>query len=214
MHPAAAFGWDDAAALAFAAEVAFAHIFVLTPYGPRVAHAPLLIANGRARFHLSNSNALTPHLGSGHATASVAAHDHYVSPNWYAAADQVPTWNYVAVELAGPVRRLDAGELVALLDASAATFEPRVGEGWTRAKMTPARFDAMCGGITGFELTIETLRATRKLSQNKGDADVAGVTSALEKLGRDDVAAVVRATRLGGLSGASPVASPGAQQRR
>ena len=72
MHPAAAFGWDDAAALAFAAEVAFAHIFVLTPYGPRVPHAPLLIANGRARFHLSHSNAPPPHLGRAHATARVA----------------------------------------------------------------------------------------------------------------------------------------------
>ena len=61
--------------------------------------------------------------------------------------------------------------------------------------MTPARFDAMCGGITGFELTIQTLRATRKLSQNKADADVAGVVSALENLGRDDVATVVRAAR-------------------
>ena len=195
MHPAAAFGWDDAAALAFAAEIAFAHIFALTPEGPRVAHAPLLVTDGCVRFHLSNANALTPHLGGNQATASLAAHDHYVSPNWYAAADQVPTWNDVAVELAGLVRQLSADELVALRDASAATFEPRVGEAWTRAKMAPARFAAMCGGITGFEMTIQTLRATRKLSQNKPDADVAGVESALEALGRDDVAAVVRATR-------------------
>jgi len=195
LHPAAAFGWDDAAALAFAAEIAFAHIFALTPDGPRVAHAPLLVGNGVARFHLSNGNALTPHLGGGHATASVAAHDHYVSPDWHVGADQVPTWNYVAVELSGPVRRLDDAELVALLDASAATFEPRVREGWTRAKMSPARFEAMCRGITGFEMTIETLRATRKLSQNKTDADVAGVVAALEGRGRGDTAAAVRATR-------------------
>jgi transcriptional regulator len=192
MHPAAAFGWDDAAALAFAADVAFAHIFALAPDGPRVAHAPLLVGEGKLRFHLSNANALTPHLGGQVATASLAAHDHYVSPNWYVAADQVPTWNYVAVELAGPVRRLDADELVALLDASAATFEPRVGQGWTRAKMAPARFDAMCGGITGFEMTIQTLRATRKLSQNKPDADVAGLVAALDALGKSDSADAIR----------------------
>jgi transcriptional regulator len=195
MHPAAAFAWDDAAALAFAAEVAFAHLFAQTPDGPRIAHAPVLIVDGLLRFHLSNSNALTPHLDGQVVAASLAAHDHYVSPNWYAGADQVPTWNYVAVEIAGPVRRMSSDALVALLDASAATFEPRVAQDWTRAKMTPARFAAMCGGITGFEMTIASVRATRKLSQNKSAADIAGVAAALDALGKADAVAAMRAAR-------------------
>lgn len=195
MHPAPAFACSDAEALAFAAETAFAHIFALTPDGPRVAHAPVLVGDGVLRFHLSNGNALTPHLGGQLATASIAGLDHYVSPNWYAGAGQVPTWNYVAVEIAGPVRRLDGDALVALLDASAATFEPRVGQNWTRAKMDPARFAAMCAAISGFELGIESVRATRKLSQNKSGGDVAGVITALEARKRRAEAAAVRACR-------------------
>ena len=190
MHPSPHFRWEDrAAALAFVAEVSFAHVFVQTPDGPRVAHVPVLVEGEVLRFHLANANALTPHLDGAVALASVAGPNGYVSPNWYASQGRVPTWNYVAVECEGPVRALSPDELVALLDASAATHEPRVRENWTRAKMDPARFedwtrmkmdavkfDKMCRAITGFEL-LATRRFVqlRKLSQDSSPSDRVGV---------------------------------------
>ena len=195
MHPSPKFRWEDrAAALAFVAEVSFAHVFVQTPDGPRVAHVPVLVEGEALRFHLANANALTPHLGGAVALASIAGPNGYVSPNWYASRGRVPTWNYVAVECEGPVRVLSRDELVALLDASAATHEPRVRENWTRAKMDPARFDAMCGAITGFELSVTTIRATRKLSQDSNAADAAGVIVGLTASG-SAVAALIPADR-------------------
>ena len=64
MHPNAAFRFPESApALAFVAQVGFAHLFGMTPAGPRVAHVPLLVMpSGALRFHLANSNALAPHL--------------------------------------------------------------------------------------------------------------------------------------------------------
>lgn len=184
MHPNRAFAWEERdALLAFIAQVSFAHVFAQTPEGPMVAHVPLLVTEaGTLRFHLSRGNRLTPHLAGLTALASIGGPDAYVSPDWYAnAADQVPTWNYLAVEAAGPVRALDGEELVALLDAVSAAHEARIAgkRPWTRAKMTPGRFEAMCKAIAGFELTPETLRGTRKLSQNKRDEDRAGVAAAL-----------------------------------
>ena len=197
MHPAPAFRWDDrAAALEFVRATAFAHLFAATPAGPRVAHPIVMVAGDALRFHLSNGNALTPHLAGQRGLASIGRRGAYVSPNWYVAgANSVPTWNYLAVEIEGRVRRLDADELAALLEASAAEFEPRVGEDWRPAKMDPARLAAMSNAITGFELTIETLRATRKLSQNKGDEDVRGVVAGMEASGGAGVAALIRQDR-------------------
>ncbi|WP_419814940.1 FMN-binding negative transcriptional regulator [Glacieibacterium sp.] len=197
MHPSPAFAWDDrAAALAFVAEVSFAHVFLQTPLGPRVAHVPVLVAGETLRFHLANSNALTSALNGATALASVGGPGHYVSPNWYAdERGQVPTWNYLAVECEGPVRRMSDGKLVDLLDATTTVHEARVGEDWTRAKMDPRRFAAMCGAITGFELSATVIRATRKLSQNKGEVDVRGVVAGLQASGQADAAAVLVADR-------------------
>lgn len=177
MHPSPLYRWDDDSALAFVAEMAFAHVFLQTPDGPRVAHVPLLLEGRKLRFHLANANALTPHLDGMTALASVAGPNAYVSPNWYVKRTRVPTWLYVAVECEGPVRALAPEELVDLLDASAATYETRAAQDWTRAKMDPAKFAAMCRAITGFELTVTTIRATRKLSQDSDAADAAGVVA-------------------------------------
>ncbi len=98
--------------------------------------------------------------------------DAYISPDWYGTDDQVPTWNYLAVEAEGPLRPLDETELVALLDDLSAAHEARLAPKppWTRAKMTPGRFEGMLKAIVGYELAIEDLRGTRKLGQNKDEA--------------------------------------------
>lgn len=196
MHPAPQFRWEDrAAALAFVADVSFAHLFLQTPDGPRVAHVPVLVEGERLRFHLANGNALTRHLGGAVALASVAGPNAYISPNWYANRKRVPTWNYVAVECEGPVRALSPDELVALLDVSAGTHEGRVGENWTRAKMDPGRFEAMCRAITGFELHVQVIRATRKLSQDADAADLAGAVAGVAATGDPAAAALMQAGR-------------------
>jgi transcriptional regulator len=198
MHPNAAFRFKpDDPALAFVAAHGFAHLFGMTPDGPRVAHAPLLVTPaGTICFHLANMNALVPHLDGQPVLASVGGPGSYISPNWYAdPAVHVPTWNYRTVEIEGSVRAMSFEELGDLLDLSAATFEPRVGENWTMAKMERARAEAMMRAITGFEMTPETIRSTDKASQNRREEDARGVVAALEKIGDIPGAAAIRRTR-------------------
>ena len=196
MHPNAAFRSDDDP-LAFVAAYGFAHIFGQTPDGPRVAHAPVLVsAHGTIMFHLARGNALAEHLYGRIALISVGGPGHYVSPNWYAQpANNVPTWNYQAVEIEGPVRAMDMAELEVLLHLASATFEPRVGEDWTMHKMQRPRAEAMMRAITGYELIPAAIRTTHKASQNRSDADVAGVIAALESLGEHAGAAAIKRTR-------------------
>jgi transcriptional regulator len=180
--------------LAFVGVVGFARIFLTTPDGPRVAHAPAIVVGDRVRFHLANGNALMPYLDGATALLLAEGPNAYVSANWYAdVRGAVPTWNYIAVEYEGPVRRLDHTALVDLLDRSAATLEPRVGENWTRAKMDPPRFDAMTRAITAFELTPVAWRGTTKLSQNKPDAEAERLIAGMNRAGATAMADAMRA---------------------
>jgi transcriptional regulator len=187
MHPSAAFRVEDEEALLkHLAEHPFVTLAAAVEDSLRVAHAPVVVRRlpgGLALdFHLSRGNALAPWLAAGFRAVAVSlAAEAYISPDWYEAADQVPTWNYVSVEAEGPVAALDDAGLVALLDDLSAEEEARLAPKppWTRGKMSPGRFEAMTRSIIGARLTVERLEGTTKLSQNKPDADRAGVIAAL-----------------------------------
>jgi transcriptional regulator len=187
MHPGALYRVTDAAPLL--ARLA-AHSFVTlcaAPAGrPLVAHAPVVITQAREAltldFHLARGNALAPHLAEGFQAVAVnLGPDAYISPDWYESADQVPTWNYLTVEAEGRVEALAEAELIRQLDALSAQEEARLAPKppWTRHKMSPGKFEAMLRGIVGARMTVERLEGTFKLSQNKDEADRAGVIAAL-----------------------------------
>ncbi len=195
MHPNAAFRWEDEAAMrAFVAARGFATLCVAGPEGLMVAHAPLIVtAEGRLRFHLARGNRLTRHLDGATVLASVTDADFYVSPDWYASEDQVPTWNYLAVEVEGPVTALDEAGLAAQVEALSDRFERTLAPKpvWTRDKMTPGRFEAMLKAIRGFELTPTAWRGTRKMGQNKGAEDRVAVKAVLTAAGRTREAGLI-----------------------
>ena len=192
MHPNRAFAWEEREeVLAFIATVAFCTICI---DGPMLVHAPVVVGPDRLRFHVSRGNRAAAALDGRRAIASCLGPDAYISPDWYGVEDHVPTWNYLAVEAEGPLRRLDEGALPALLDDLSAAQEERLApkRPWTRAKMSPGRFEAMLKAIVGYELEIEELRGTRKLGQNKpGQAEAAAAglapfNPAMAALMRDD----------------------------
>jgi transcriptional regulator len=201
MHPNPAFrpkATDDENARAYAsliAEVGFGMVFLATPDGPRVAHTPLQLRDGgRIAFHLARGNALTRHVDTGTALIVVNGPDGYVSPRWYEDADQVPTWNYCALECEGTVRRLDHDGLIDLLAALSAHNEARVGgEPWTMDKVAPAALARLTDAIVGFEMDVLAWRPTLKLSQNKRVEERDRVTEGLEASGSGAIAALMRA---------------------
>jgi transcriptional regulator len=195
MHPSQHFRWEDRAAMReLVAEIGFGALFAATPDGPRVAHLPVVWdGDDRLLFHLSRGNALTRHLGGGTALFTVLGPDGYVSPDWYGLDhNQVPTWNYLSVELEGRIERLDRDGLIAQIDALSAAQEARLAPKtpWTRDKMDAAAFDAMLRGITGFAMTVQAWRGTVKANQNKPEA--ARLAAALEAHGRRAIASVMR----------------------
>ncbi|NCN85200.1 MAG: FMN-binding negative transcriptional regulator [Sphingomonadales bacterium] len=198
MHPNPAFRWpksandhhdaDERAALeAMIAEIGFGMVFAETPDGPRVAHVPLFsTGDGALQFHLSRGNALTRHIATKTALCVINGPDAYISPDWYGLDDQVPTWNYLTLELEGKVRQMAREGLIGLLDDVTAQNEAKLLPKtlWHRAKMDASKFDKMVDAIVGFEMEILAWRPTAKLGQNKPAAARKQAAAALDATGR------------------------------
>jgi transcriptional regulator len=197
MHPNPAFRSEDRALFeALIDEVGFGTVFATVPDGPRVAHAPIVsTGDGAVHFHLSRANALTRHLDGMTALVVINGPDAYVSPRWYMERGAVPTWNYVALELEGRVRKMADEGLAGLLQALGARQEARVaggGEEWTPASVPQDYWDKLIRGIVGFELEVLAWRPTLKLSQNKSAEDREAVAAGLEANGAAALAQLMR----------------------
>jgi transcriptional regulator len=195
MHPNAKFHLTDRDLLRqMVADLGFGVLFVTTENGPRAVHVPVQIEGDRLLFHVSRRNSVHEALTGGATALFVATGPHaYVSPDWYGLEDRVPTWNYVAVEVEGPVRPLDGDGLAGLLDAMSQAFEARLDKpAWTRERMSSGRFEQLTRAIGGFEMEIKDMRATAKLDQDKPDAVRERLCDVLDAQGQTELAAAMR----------------------
>jgi transcriptional regulator len=195
MHPNPLFRTDDGALCeSLIAEIGFGMVFAVTPEGPKVAHTPLLSAkDGAVQFHLARSNALARHLDGATALVVVNGPDGYISPRWYDNRDTVPTWNYVALELEGRVRRMADEELEAFLHAAIAKHEGRLdGTPWQAEESSEKVWAGLFKGIVGFELAVLEQRPTFKLSQNKTREERARMAEGLAAAGHGALAHLMR----------------------
>ncbi|HEX8263633.1 MAG TPA: FMN-binding negative transcriptional regulator, partial [Allosphingosinicella sp.] len=176
-------------------ELGFGIVFVATAEGLRAVHVPALLDGESLRFHVSRGNLAHSALAGGGDALFVATGPHaYISPEWYGLEDRVPTWNYVAVELEGPVRTLDPEELIRLVDDLSAEQEARLAPKapWTRGKMSPGRFEGLLKAISGFEMRVAQWRGTAKIDQDKPDSVRARIADALAGRGDPAMAAMMR----------------------
>ena len=196
MHPATAFRWEDRAAIRdFVREIAFGQLFAGTPNGPRVAQVPAVwLDDDTLGLHVSRGNGLTRHLDGATALFTVLGPDGYISPDWYdEGPDQVPTWNYLAVELEGTAHRMDRDATLAQIDQLGAEHEARLAKvPWMRDKVDPAKIDALMKGLVGFRLEITAWRGTAKLGQTKPTPARIAAADASEAAGRRAIAQLMR----------------------
>lgn len=195
MHPDPLYRTDDRALCeSLIDEIGFGMVFAATPDGPRVAHTPLLsTGDGAIRFHLARGNALARHLAGETALIVVNGPDAYVSPRWYDNRETVPTWDYIALELEGRVRRMNDEGLEAFLHAAIEKHEGRLeGAPWRAEESSEKVWSGLFRGIVGFELEVLAWRPTIKLSQNKPAETRARIASGLEEAGAPALAHMVR----------------------
>jgi transcriptional regulator len=156
---------------------------------PAATLLPLLWDGERLVFHMARAN---PHWRSispgAPALAVVTAAEAYVSPAWYASKTEhgrvVPTWNYSAVHFTGratvhddPAWLLDA--VTRLTDR----HEQRRSEPWAVGDAPERYLEKQLRAIVGIEFAVEQVEGKAKLSQNRDDADFAGVVAGLRREG-------------------------------
>jgi transcriptional regulator len=122
---------------------------------------------------------------------------HYVSPAWYETQPNVPTWNYLSVQVRGHPRLLEQpGEVEAMLERLVSQMEATRERPWQLSSL-PAPYRAQqAAGIVGFELIVEEITGAWKLSQRAGAPDRAGAIAGLRAAGGDDALAI--ASLMGG----------------
>ena len=174
---------------------------------PEATHLPLVLESdegphGTLYGHVAKAN---PHwkglAAAGAARAIFPGPEAYVSPSLYASKQEhgrvVPTWNYVAVHAIGPVEVFeDAARLHEVVTRLTARHEAARPDPWAVTDAPEPFVAGQLKGIVGVVLRIETLIGKRKLSQNRAEADRAGVVaglSASEEAADRAVAEVMRA---------------------
>ncbi len=202
MYVPPAFKVHQAVALAFAAARGFGLIVACDGGRPVASLLPfrLIEADGqvpRLQLHVARGNALAALAEKG-GTWLVSVHgaDAYVSPDWYASAEQVPTWLYETVQLSGPVHVIPAAHAGGHLDALTAQFEAWLAPKppWSGDQVSPPRREMLTKAIVAIEMKVDTVEGSFKLNQHKTDADQVSVARALGR--QDDPAARAVAARM------------------
>lgn len=179
--------------LAMAKAVPLALFVTATAEGPMATPLPVYIdeeegEQGTLYAHLARANPQwkIPPIGNG--LAIFSGPDAYVTPSWYASKREhgkvVPTWNYEAVQLGGPVEFFeDADRLHAIVTRLTDRHERDRQEPWAVTDAPASFIAAQLRGIVGLRMPIATLSAKRKMSQNRGEADREGVRRGLAESG-------------------------------
>lgn len=170
----------------------FGLLIVADGEGIEVNHLPFHLSGGGGRdlgnlhCHVARNNPVWKRLQHGARVLVVfQGPDAYVSPSWYPTKAEtgrvVPTWNYLAVHVAGNARVIeDPAWLHQHLKQLTDQHESGRNEPWS-VDDAPSDFTGrLVEAIVGIEINIKSLTGKLKASQNLPERNRAGVKAGLE----------------------------------
>ena len=171
--------------------------------GMEASHVPMLLDPEPAPFgtlhgHVARSNPQWQRAAAdGHALAIFLGPDAYITPSWYATKQEtgkvVPTWNYVAIHVYGPVRFFDdANRLLAHVTKLTTRHEARRAAPWAVTDAPKDYIGGQLKRIIGFEIPIARIEGKWKMSQNRPAQDRVGVVEGLVREGGPAEAVVAK----------------------
>jgi transcriptional regulator len=143
------------------------------------------VSFGRLLGHIAIANDQWKTAVAGaQALAIVRGPQAYISPSWYESKARhgrvVPTWNYEAVHLTGTIAfHQDTEWLRAFVTRLTKLHESGREHPWAVTDAPPEYIDGQLRAIVGVELTVTSIEAKQKLSQNRSELDREGVVLGL-----------------------------------
>ncbi len=159
------------------------------------------------RGHLARANPQWKTLDGERVLLIVPVTDGYVSPSWYPSKledpEVVPTWNYEVVHVHATFVLHDdpvwvealVRELTVHREENRLSRSVARGEAWSVDDAPTEYIARQLRAIVGVELRVERIDAKRKLSQNRSDADRAGVADGLGESSHPNDRAISRSMR-------------------
>jgi transcriptional regulator len=139
---------------------------------------------GVLRGHMARANVHWKDLAGGECLVVFQGEQGYVTPSWYPSKQDthkvVPTWNYITVQAWGTATVIeDAGWLRTLLEDLTGSQEQRRPQPWSPSDAPDDFIATQMQAIVGLEIPIGRIEGKWKLSQNRADADRAGVIAGM-----------------------------------
>jgi transcriptional regulator len=180
---------------------AAANLITMTPRGLLATllpftYEPSIGEHGALQGHVARNNTQWSEPVIGESLVIIQGADSYISPSWYASKAEhgrvVPTWNYSTAHVYGNLVIHDdpdwlGNQVRSLTDL----HEAGSNRPWTVEDAPEPYISGQLRAIVGVELLITRIEAKTKLSQNRSDADRAGVVEGLAARGEAESAADV-----------------------
>lgn len=164
---------------------------------------PKASERGTLRAHLARANPQWRELEAVADCLVVFQGPHgYVTPSWYATKREtgkvVPTWNYATVHAWGRPRVIaDADWLRRQIAELTDLREAARSEPWSVEDAPKPFTDAQVRGIVGIEIPVARIEGKWKVSQNRPEADRAGVIAGFREGGGEAMAGLVQERSVG-----------------
>jgi transcriptional regulator len=149
------------------------------------SHIPLQLAEDGAKLygHVARANAQWKDFHTDEEVLAIFTGPHaYISPSWYD-HENVPTWNYVAVHIYGKIKIIEGELLYQSLKGLVDQHEKHSQHPVSLENMSAEYVRKAMKGLVGFEITIASIEAAKKLSQNRDHKNYNSIIDNLHQQG-------------------------------
>lgn len=165
----------------------FATLIISESDNIEISHIPMFLDHNNNNCiygHIALANPMVKIINEQSITAkAIFSGNHgYISNSYYTNPnDNVPTWNYVAIHIAGKISLItNKDEIASLLDRQFAKYETNKIN-WDNPKISK-----LLNGIYGIKIDIQKIDAKFKLSQNKSEEEQTSIINHLANSNNQD----------------------------
>lgn len=179
--------WEDEPEIVdFIRKNAFATLISQVDGKPWATHLPFVLGKSKSgepvlSGHLAKANQQWKSISENEDVLVIFQGPHaYISSSWYN-HENVPTWNYLAVHVSGKIRLIEGEELMDHLRSLTDIYEEGRPNRVRVESMNETYVARQLSALVGFEIKIEEVKASAKLSQNRDDVNYHNIVEKLEE---------------------------------